>query len=145
MKKIQLIFLQIAIICFSLSSCNLDQIESSFPDYNSAHSAGLFNHSWIPQELIFKSMTDIHQKTDLDLNTCIFAYKLAGTDIDSLSKRIFKTRGQNRIITNISLPKWFNTKVHSSNWALYDKRESDTVFIIIDKSQSKVFGWRNNK
>ena len=68
-------------------SCDFDQVESKYADYSSAKKNNLFQKGWIPYDLAFKSMTDIYQRTNLDLNTCIFSFKLSKTDIEAVKKK----------------------------------------------------------
>ena len=124
-----------------VSSC-LDRVETKCPDYNCAVKEGIINQGWIPKEIIFASMTNIYQKTDLDINTCIFAYTLNQTDLDNLILRITKVDSK-KVNTRFSLPNWWKTKVVSlEHYSFFENRTSDTVFLAIDKTQNRIYGWR---
>ena len=60
-----------------MNSCNLDQVESKYDDYESARNAGLFNKMCIPKDLISESIENIYLRTNLDMNTCSFNYSVA--------------------------------------------------------------------
>ncbi len=69
-NRIILIF--ITLLLTVSQSCNFDQIESKYSDFKSADKDGLFEKGWIPSDFIFNSMTNIYQRTNLDLNSCVF-------------------------------------------------------------------------
>ena len=131
-----------ALLLLLVSSC-LDLVEIKCPDYNCAAKEGLINQGWIPKEIIFESMTNIYQKSDIDINTCIFSYTLGQSDFDSLLLKIKKVDSK-KVNTGFFLPHWWMRKVRSlDHYSFFDNSTSDIVFIAIDRSQNRVFGWRD--
>jgi hypothetical protein len=138
----------IIIIIFTLTnlfqSCGLDLIESKYPDYYTAKNDGLINKGWIPDKIIFESMTNIYQKTDVDLNTCVFSYSLSKADLEMVINNIQLRQVQNKILPRINPPKWWIKKVTSLNhYYFVNDNNHDTIYIAIDKLDNKIFGWRN--
>lgn len=71
-----------------LHSCDIDQVENNYSNFELAEKDGLFEKGWIPSEIVFTSMTEIYQRTNVDLNTCIFSYNLSKTDLEILKHKI---------------------------------------------------------
>ena len=143
MKWIKFIFYIEIVIFVSLSiSCNNDQLTSKYPDYNSAKEGGLINQRWIPTILVFNSMTEIYLKTNLDLNTCIFSYKLRKSDFEDITNLIQPTKDAT-FAKNINPPDWWKVKVSTLEKYFILDETNDTTFIAVDNIEKKVFGWRN--
>jgi hypothetical protein len=143
MKKIKIIFCIEIVMLVSMSiSCNSDQVTSKYPDYNSAKEGGLINQSWIPTKIVFNSMTDIYLKTNLDLNACIFSYKLQKSDFENITTLIQPTK-EAFFAKNINPPNWWKEKVLTSEKYFILDETNDTTFITIDNIDKKIFGWRN--
>jgi hypothetical protein len=129
------------LITISLTSC--DQVESKFPDYNSADKAGFFDRGWIPENLISNSMTNIYQKTNLDLNTCVFSYSLLEPDLIETLAKVQQTN-QKELPRGINIPKWWVNKVTTLyHYSIFDSNTNDSIYIAIDKKDFKIFGWHN--
>ena len=79
-----LIFL--AILLILSQSCDFDQITSEYSDFKTANQNGFFEKGWIPSDLVFNSMTNIYQRTNLDLNFCVFNYNLSKIDLEKLKE-----------------------------------------------------------
>jgi hypothetical protein len=131
------------VILVSMSiSCNYDQVTSIYPDYDSAKKGGLINQRWIPTTLVFNSMTAIYLKTNLDLNTCIFSYKLQKSDFESITNLI-QPMEDIAFAKNIKPPNWWKEKVLTLEKYFILDETNDTVFIAVDNIDKKIFGWRN--
>lgn len=123
-------------------SCDLDQIENKYKDYNSAKMEGFFDKGWIPSEIIFTSMTDIYQRTNIDLNTCVFSYNLLGADIEKLVSKIQPIQTTYKKPSRIYVPNWWKNKVTTlKHYFIFDNKIQDTIYIAIDEQNNKIFGW----
>lgn len=141
MVKIKLSIL--FIFSLLLSSCDLDQKENRYIDYEKATEAYFWIKGWIPKILIKKSMTDIYVRNNLDLNTCIFSYKLAPSDIDSLQSYLLETDTEFKKPRRIKAPEWWIRNAQAIEKRYYIMDNIDSVFIAIDFQNSKIYGWRN--
>jgi len=129
-------------ICFLTASCNLDQVESKYADYEEATKDGFFVKGWIPENIIRESMTEIYVRNNLDLNTCIFSFKLSQTDLDSIKINLVKTETEFKMPRRIKTPKWWFESASVFNERFYTI-DTDTVFIAIDLETCIIYGWRN--
>lgn len=126
-----------------LNSCNLDQVETTFSDYETANKKGLFEQGWIPSEIVFQSMTEIYQRTNLDLNTCIFSYKVSSHDQEIFEQRIEPTKTKFIKPKGIKIPKWWINKIEEIDKSVFIINDnSDTVYLLIDKDVNGIYGWR---
>ena len=142
------IYTKIALTIFSLllalfSACDFDQIEENYSDYYDADKNGLFKKGWIPSEIVFNSMTDIYQRTNLDLNSCVFNYFLSNKDIEDLKDKVEPTsirfKKSHRVKTSSD---WINSVNELRHYYINSANESDTVFLAIDEKNNKIYGWR---
>lgn len=78
------------LVCMFIS-CN-DQIETKFGSYKKAQESDFFEKGWIPNNLIYESMTNIYLQNNIDLNSAFFSYNLSSLDIDNLKTKIHKNR-----------------------------------------------------
>lgn len=125
-------------------SCDFDQVESKYADYSSAKKNNLFQKGWIPYDLAFKSMTDIYQRTNLDLNTCIFSFKLSKTDIEAVKQKALPTKANIEKPIRIKFPSGWIETVNSLNQFIFiSDNKSDSVHLAIDEQNGIVYGWRN--
>lgn len=125
-----------------ISSCKLDLNTTKYPDYEHAKNGGVFDQGWIPSLVIYKSMTNIYQKTNSDLNTCIFSFKLPLSDLENLLTDIQLT-GQSTPPTDINPPNWWTNKVEKlDHYTILDNNKGDTIWIAIDIKDNTVLGWR---
>jgi hypothetical protein len=147
--KLRIFFISDLIIIFIVlifvDSCYLDQVESEYEDYENASKDSLFDKGWIPRDLIFQSMTDIYQRTNLDINSCIFSFNLSELDVIKIKEKVIPTEKKIIKIQGIRIPNWWMQDVIKSNHYYYyiaeDKKE-DTIYIAIDDKVSKIYGWR---
>ena len=127
-------------------SCSFDQVESKYDDYVSAKQDGLFDKGWIPTTITYESMTNIYQKTNIDINTCIFSFNLSLTDIAKLTDKLLLTQIPFEKLPGINTPKWWEKGVKSSNhYLLLENKTKDSIYIAIDKHDNKIFGWFKKK
>ncbi|MFC0878871.1 hypothetical protein ACE01N_19905 [Saccharicrinis sp. FJH2] len=124
-------------------SCDTNQIEYKFEDYLSAKESGIFDTRWIPSDLINKDMTEIYLRTNLDLNNCFFSFYTTDEQIDSIDKMMTP------IWTKLNKPvglKISKSLIDQSNdldfFLIKQIDQSDSVFIAIDREDSRVFGLR---
>ena len=129
-------------ILFLLVACSFDQVEKRYPDFLSADKDGIFKKGWLPPDLTNKSMTDIYLRTNLDLNTCIFSYKLPKTDIEALTRSKQLTSINYESPSGIKIPKWWIDSVDKLECYFYKTSDrSDTVYVAFDRESNKVLGW----
>lgn len=131
-------------ILFILVACSFDQVEKRYPDFLSADKDGIFKKGWIPPDLTNKSMSDIFLRTNLDLNTCIFSYKLPQTDIEALTSSNLLTSVNFASPTGIKIPKWWINSVDKLECYIYKTHDPRyTVCLAFDHESNKVLGWIN--
>ena len=126
-------------IFFIFFSCNLDQVENQYENYEAASKNGLFERGWISGGLISTSMEEIYLKTNLDVNTYFFSYKLSNADFDTLKKKLISIKIAQPFPHGVSIPNQFATETKSLSQFLYV--EKDTVFIKVDEVNKMVYGW----
>lgn len=125
-----------------LISCNLDQVESKYSDFKSADEKGLFEKGWIPKELVIESMTDIYLLTDLDRNTCVFTYLTTENDLERIKTIILPLESKETMKYVPQTKEWKESIEKLKQNFIVTNDKSDTVFIAIDDSINRVFGWR---
>ena len=144
-SKTNFVILIFLLTAFS-QSCSFDQVESKYDDYVSAKQDGLFDKGWIPTTMTYESMTNIYQKTNIDINTCIFSFNLSRTDIANLSDKLLLTQTPYEKLPGINTPKWWEKGVTASNhYLLLENKTTDSIYIAIDKHDNKIFGWFKKK
>jgi hypothetical protein len=129
-------------ICFFVS-CN-DQIKTEFKNYKSASENKFFDKGWIPNNLIYKSMTNINVKNNIDLNSVFFSYNLSSFELENLKKKIKKTDFEFRNPEKIDIPNELSKKI-SETEIFYIIENTDTTYVSIQNESMKVFGWSYNK
>jgi hypothetical protein len=126
-----------------LSSCNFEQHKDTYSTYNEAKKSELFEKGWIPSELISKSMTDIFQLTSPDYNTCIFNFTVSKNKIDSLRKKMNTTSEKLTILDGLIISaKWVNSVNKLNHFVFITKDDNKYIFIAIDDTKNKIYGWR---
>ena len=127
-----------------LNSCDLDHKENKYSDFDSANEDRLFEKGWIPADLAFKSMTDIYQRTNLDLNTCVFSYKLSKSDIETIKQRARPTKTTFEAPRRIKISSEWAEAVEKLEHYIYTTTDKkDSVYLAIDDQERMVYGWRN--
>ena len=125
-------------------SCNLDQVEVNYSDFESAKKDDFFEKGWVPSELVFKSMTDIYQRANLDLNSCIFSFKVSKTDINLIKQKSYPSSTKFKHPKGIKLPSDWAVAVDKLDHYLYTTVDkNDSVYLTIDNQVGKIYGWRN--
>ena len=138
---ISLIFL--AVLLTISQSCNYDQVENKYSDFKSADKNKLFEKGWIPDDLVFNSMTNIYQRTNLDLNSCVFNYDLAQTDLEKIKEKVkpsvikFEKLHRMKISTD-----WIKSVNELNHYYFIRPNNYDTVYLAIDENNNKIYGWR---
>lgn len=142
-KRNNRISLVLTIILLTVSSsCNFDQVVSSYPDFKTADKNQLFDKGWIPSELVFPSMTDIYQRTNLDLNSCVFNYNLSNQDLNSLKEKVKPSALKFEKLHRLKISSdWINSVNESSQYYFNRPNENDTVYLAIDENNNKIYGW----
>ena len=145
LKKLNgMILITLTIMLTLLQSCDFDQVEDKYADYNSAFNDQLFEKGWIPLELAFNSMTDIYQRTNVDLNTCVFSFKLSKTDIETVKQKALLTKAIIEHPRRIDLPsEWVKTVNSLDKYILLLLDRTDSVRLAIDDQNGIIYGWRN--
>ena len=140
-NRIILIF--ITILLTVSQSCNLDQVENKYSDFKSADKDGLFEKGWIPSDLVFNSMTNIYQRTNLDLNSCVFNYDLTQTDLEILKEKVkpsvikFEKSHRMKISSD-----WIKLVNEFNHYSFVRPNRNDTVYLAIDENNNRIYGWR---
>lgn len=124
--------LLIAVISITVSSC--DQSTTKFKTYQQAQNAQLFDKGWIPNELVNENIEDIFLKNNLDLNTCIFSFK-----IKSLPGNLRLRENEYKVesIQGIEIPAWWKKEVENCQVCDY----VNNTAIAIDTVNYKLYGW----
>lgn len=126
-----------------LPSCNFDQAEALYPDFYSANKDMLFEKGWIPVSLTYKSMTDIYLSSNLDLNSCIFSFKLSNKDIKTLKQKLQVLKTKFAEPRRVNIPPEWTLAVNKLDHYIYTKSvKSDSLYLAIDEQDGKVYGWR---
>ena len=99
-----------------------------------------FEKGWIPNNLVYESMTNIYLKNNLDLNSAYFSYNLSSFDLDNFKTKIHKMENPERI----DFPNELSENMNKSE-IFYTIENTDTTYISIDNKNKKIFGWNNNK
>jgi hypothetical protein len=129
------------ILCL-LQSCGLDQVEDNYPDYQTANNNELFDKGWIPREIVFQSMTEIHQRTNIDLNSCYFHYQTSKEDIQVIKQRVIPIKMKFEKPRRIRISSKNIQRITGLNYYYIISEFNDTVFIAIDLERNKIYGWR---
>ena len=130
------------ILLIIFQSCNLDQVESEFPDFKTADKDGLFDKGWIPSALVFNSMTNIYQRTNIDLNSCVFNYNLTKTDLEKLKLEVQPSSVRFNKLHGVKTSTDWIKSANQFNHYYICSSQTDTVYIAIDENNSKIYGWR---
>ena len=140
-NRIILIF--ITLLLTVSQSCNFDQIESKYSDFKSADKDGLFEKGWIPSDLVFNSMTNIYQRTNLDLNSCVFNYNLSQTDLEKLKEKVIPSSIRFEKIHGVKISSdWIKSVKELKHFYYISLGETDTVYFAIDDNNNRIYGWR---
>ena len=124
-----------------INSC--DQVESKYSDYQEAKKDELFEKDWIPHKLTFASMTNIYQRTNIDLNTCFFQFNLSSTDIEKVKTSIQPTTIKFEQPRRINLSNKLKDQINKlDHYIIVNETSSDTVFVAIDEKENLIYGWR---
>lgn len=140
-NRIILIF--ITLLLTVSQSCNFDQIESKYSDFKSADKDGLFEKGWIPSDLIFNSMTNIYQRTNLDLNSCVFNYDLSKSDMETLKQKIKPSSQRFEKNHGVKISSdWIELVNELNHYCFVYPIKNDTVYLAIDENNNRIYGWR---
>ena len=140
-NRIILIF--ITILLTISQSCNFDQVETKYSDFKSADKGGLFEKGWIPSELVFNSMTNIYQRTNLDLNSCVFNYDLTQTDLEKLKEKVKPSAIKFEKLHRMKISSdWIKLVNELNHYYFIQPNKNDTVYLAIDKNNNRIYGWR---
>ena len=120
-------------------SCDFDQIESRYENYKSAQQENLFSRGWIPNELVSESMTEIYVRSNVDINSCFFSYKLSDTDLNKVKKKLQLINPITPNPRRLKIPKQFEKQIKNLNQ--YFLLKKDTVYVRIDEKRNHIFGW----
>jgi hypothetical protein len=127
-RVVLLIFLTLVLTL--IQSCDFDQVVNKYSDFNSANIDKIFEKGWIPAELAFESMTNIYQKTNLDLNTCVFSFNLSNADIETLKQNILPTKITFEKPRIVNIPSKWSIAVGKLNHYTYTTSDkSDSVYL----------------
>lgn len=127
-----------------LQSCDFDHVEVKYSDFDSANKDRLFEKGWIPADLAFNSMTDIYQRTNIDLNTCVFSFNLSKTDIEALKQKVRRTKMTFEEPRRINISSEWAAAVDKLDHYIFTTTDNrDSVYLAIDNQDRKVYGWRN--
>jgi hypothetical protein len=137
-----IISLSLLLIVMNIS-CNPDQVESKYSNFKSAAANGFFEKGWIPKELAVESMTEISLLTDLDRNTCIFTYLTTKKDMERIKTLIRPVKSKETLKYVPQSKEWIESVKRLKHNFIVTNDKADTVFVAIDDSNKRVFGWRN--
>ena len=136
MKKVILIFM------ISILACDFDQNERKYKTYEDAKLDNLFEKGWIPKELIYRSMSNIIVKSNLDLNTCFFAYNLSSKDLENIKGKIASGQLKYKKTERIDIPKSETKQIDKlDKYSFVLLNKTDTIQIAIDNNEDRFYGW----
>ena len=136
MKKATLIFM------FLFLACNSDQNEKIYDNYEKAKLDNLFEKGWIPRELIYKSMSNIIVKSNIDINTCFFSYKLSQKDFENIKSKIELDNWNFIKPKRICISESLNEKIiNLEKFSFAAEEGKEKIQIGIDNKKHEVFGW----
>jgi hypothetical protein len=138
MKLIKYIFW---ILPFLFISC-LEQVESKYDNYQEATNDNLETRGWIPKEIILPSMTEIYLRTNIDINTCVFSYKLSSEDLKKVKDKLTSTNYEFIEPRGIKIPSWWLKGVYGLKVKAI-LEEDDWIYIAVNERQNQIYGWRN--
>lgn len=136
------ITLNAIIISLVLFAC--DRIETNYKNYAAANENGYFEKGWIPNRLVYKSMTNIYVQNDLDINIAFFAFNLSQQDLNNLETKIHLTKRKFQNPHRLRVKKDWIDKINQSP-IHYLLSEQDTIYLALDKNNNQVFGWNDKK
>ena len=119
-----------------------DRVETRYKNYNAANENSYFEKGWIPNNLVYKSMTNIYVQNDLDINTSFFVFNLSKSDLIDIKTKIYPTKNKYRTPQRIEVRKDWIEKINKSQ-IYYILREKDTVYLAFDEKNNQVFGWNH--
>ncbi len=136
MKKIVLI------LVISIFACDFDQNEKTYDNYENAKLDNLFEKNWIPKELIYKSMSNIIVKSNIDLNTCLFSYKLSQKDFENIKSKIKTSQIEFKKPRRIDISNSINKKlIELDKYSFVSVNRKDIIQIAIDNKTNEIYGW----
>ena len=135
MKKM---FILLSLLLFACS----DQNESNYRTFKIAKENNFFQNGWIPNELIFESMTNIYLRNNLDTNSAIFYFVISDTDLQKLESRLYKDNFLTIEIKSLNIPQWWKSKVEQLS--RYTLSTENNVGISINRNTNEIFGWRSD-
>lgn len=136
MKKIFYLILLLFVACS-------DQVESHYPDFESALNDKLFERGWIADRLVCRSMKNIFLRNNLDRNTCIFSFSVAEKDKLRIMKHATAMKKNDYNSLGIDIPgRWQNEVDHLPTYQLIDK-DNSIFYIAIDNKTNRILGWRD--
>ena len=133
----------ITAVLLMATSCNFEQTKNTYATYEKAKNDGLFDKGWIPSELEYKSITDVFQLTSADYNTCIFNFTISKNEIEGLRKKVKPTSEKLTVLDGLTIPtNWINSVNKLNHFTFISKYDDKYIFIAIDDTTNKVYGWR---
>lgn len=144
-KTLKHTILFLLLIAFGiLYSCDFDQVENQYSDYESANKDEFFEKGWIPKQIVYESMTGIYLKDNLDLNTFAFSYSASKKDLDSIKNQLTSKQIGFKNPARLSLPNWWTDKAKNMKFDLLKQTvRTDSIFIAIDFQENKIYGFSN--
>ena len=126
-----------------LYSCLTNQVESKYSNFDSAQKEMLFGRGWIPSELVYESMEDIYQRTNVEKNTCIFSFNLSKKDLKLVLKKAESTSIKIDMPTGITRPIWWTKSISGLDQKFLVDQDNIVVYLAIDEKENRIYGWRN--
>lgn len=129
-----------------LNSCDLDQIESKYSDFESARKDGFFEKGWIPKQIVYNSMKDIYLIDNIDLNTFAFSFSVAKTDMNSINAQLTNKQIDFKNPDRLDIPKCWTKKAKTMKFDLLKLNElNNSIFIATDSNECRIYGFGSLK
>ena len=88
-------------------------------------------------------MTNIYQRTNLDLNSCIFSFNLSQPDLNSLKEKVKPSTIKFEKLHRIKISSdWIQSVNKLNHYYFVLPNKNDTIYIAIDDNKNENYGWR---
>ena len=123
--------------------CHFEEITTRHSTYASAVDGNILRKGWIPEEIVFDSMTDIFLRTNPSTNEAIFYFKLSERHMLDLENILERDTIQTELKTRINTPRWWKRGIKEKMENRYKYKDNTAVvYFYLNKDQKEIFGWR---
>jgi hypothetical protein len=129
------------IILFSiLTSCNLEQVDKYYADYESLISDNYQLKGWLPNEVILSSTTELYSRTNLDINSFLIRFSVNHNDYENIKSQL-KRVNRNFVRPNgLKIPAWWSERINDFGKYKFEKDNISRTFAI-DNENLTIYCW----